>query len=66
MILISIQISYSLSKLRNHSLKLRNQIDSDHMLAMCCPNSYYSNSLYELSLLNFANILNPKYVSIIE
>ena len=60
--LISIQISRSLSKLRNHSLKLRNQIDSDHMLAMCYPNSYYSSSLCELSLLYLASILSPKSV----
>ena len=62
MILISIQISYLLSKLRNHSLKFRNQIDLDHMLVPCYPNSYLSNSLCELSLLYLASILNPKYV----
>ena len=62
MVLISIQISCSLPKLRNHSLKLRNQIDSDHMLAVCYPNLYYSSSLCELSLLYLASILSPKYV----
>ena len=40
MILISIHISYSLSKLRNHSLKFRNQVDSDYMLEMGYANSY--------------------------
>ena len=62
MVLISIQISCSLSKLRNHSLKLRNQIDSDHMLAMCYPNLHYSSSLCELSLLYLASVLSPKNV----
>ena len=58
MILISIQISYLLSKLRNHSLKFRNQIDSDHMLATC----YVTLTLCELSLLYLASVLSPKYV----
>ena len=62
MVLINIQISSLLSKLRNHSLKLRNHIDSDHMLAVCYPNSYYSSSLCELSLLYLASILSPNYV----
>ena len=45
MILISIQISCSLYKLKNHSLKFWNHIDSDHTLATCYPNSYYSSLL---------------------
>ena len=60
MILISVQVSPSVSKLRNHSLKFRNQIDSDYMLAYY-PNPFYSNSLCDLSLLNLASILNHKY-----
>ena len=62
MILISIRIGPSHSTLRNHSLKFRNQIDPDFTLVMCCLNSYYSNSLCQLSLLCLANILRPKYV----
>ena len=61
MILISVQVSPSVSKLRNHSLKFRNQIDSDYMLASYYPNPFYSNSLCDLSLLYLASILNHKY-----
>ena len=62
MILISVQVSPSVSKLRNHSLKFRNQIDSDYMLVSYYPNPFYSNSLCDLSLLYLASILNHKYV----
>ena len=60
MILISIQISYLLSKLRNHSLKFRNQIDSDHMLATC----YVTLALCELSnQIDSDNMLSTCYVN---
>ena len=58
---VSIWINSSVSKLRNHSLKFRNQIDSDYMLVSYYPNPFYSNSLCDLSLLYLASILNHKY-----
>ena len=61
MILRSIQISHSVSKLRNHSLKFKNQIDSDQK-SPCYPDSHDSNPLCELSLLHLASILSPNYI----
>ena len=59
-ILLSIQISYSVSKLRNHSLKFKNQIESDQK-SPCYPDFHDSYPLYELSLLHLSSILIPKY-----
>ena len=61
MILVSIQIRFLHSTVRNYTLKLRNQIDLDDMLSSCYPNSHYSNSLGKLSLLCLSSILSPKY-----
>ena len=61
MILISIWINSSVLKLRSHSLKFRNQIDSDDMLVSYYPNPFYSNSPCDLSLLYLASVLNHKY-----
>ena len=57
---INIQISCSLSKLRNHSLKFKNQIDSGQK-SPCYPDSHDSNPLCELSLLHLSSILSPNY-----
>ena len=68
MFLTSVQISPSHSALGNHSLKFRNQIDLDHMLVPCYPNSYYLthsvNSVYRIWLVFWA--LSMLYVPVIE
>ena len=60
-ILISIQISHLVSKLRNHSLKFKNQIYSDQRYP-CYPDSHDSTSHCEFSLLHLASILSPNYI----